>query len=84
MVNQKWGLKWHQDFAKAHNKPTAYSEWGVRYDNAGYYMEQAKLWFDQHPVIYHNYWNANNDYPGKLSDGQYSATGAAYRTAFGP
>ncbi|HEX6245759.1 MAG TPA: glycosyl hydrolase, partial [Polyangiales bacterium] len=84
IVNQKWGLKWHQDFAKAHGKRTAYSEWGVRYDNAGYYVEQAKLWFEQHQVVYQTYWNADNDYPGKLSSGQYPATGAAYRTAFGP
>lgn len=84
IVSEKWGLSWHQTFAKAHNKPTSYSEWGIRSNEAGPYIQQAKLWFETHPVLFHTYWNSNNAYPGKLSDGQYSNAGAAYRAAFGP
>lgn len=29
MVNAPFGLKWLEEFAAAHNKPTAYPEWGV-------------------------------------------------------
>jgi Glycosyl hydrolase family 26 len=84
IVDQKWGLAWHQNFAKAHNKPTSYSEWGIRSNEAAYYIQQAKLWFESHPVLFHTYWNADNEYPGKLSSGQYPNAGAAYRAAFGP
>jgi hypothetical protein len=83
-VNRKWGLGWHQSFAKTHKKPTSYSEWGVRSNEAAPYIQQAKTWFATHPVLFHTYWNGNNEYPGKLSDGQYPSAGAAYKAAFGP
>jgi len=82
-LHRKYGLEWHQEFARRHKKPTAYSEWGVRSDNAAPYLHSVKAWFDGHPVVYQTYWNSNADYPGKLSDGQYPATGAAYRALFG-
>ncbi len=82
-VNRQYGLKWHQTFAKAHGKPTAYSEWGVRGDNASPYVERAKAWFEQHHVVYQTYWNSNADYPGQLSQGQYPAAGETYRARFG-
>ncbi len=84
MVTRKYGLNWHQDFAKAHGKPTAYSEWGMMSDNGAVYMQQAKTWFDSHDVVYQTYWNADNDFKGKLSSGQYPNAGAVYRIAFGP
>jgi hypothetical protein len=84
IVSQKWGLAWHQNFAKTHNKPTTYSEWGIRSNDAAYYIQQAKIWFETHDVLFHTYWNADNEYPGKLSEGQYPSSGAAYKTAFGP
>jgi Glycosyl hydrolase family 26 len=84
IVSQKWGLQWHQNFARTHGKPTSYSEWGIRSNDAAYYIEQAKIWFDTHPVLFHTYWDANNEYPGKLSEGQYPNAGAAYKAAFGP
>jgi hypothetical protein len=84
MLTRKYGLNWHQDFAKAHGKPTAYSEWGMMSDNGAVYIQQAKNWFDSHDVVYQTYWNADNDFKGKLSSGQYPNAGAAYRQAFGP
>jgi hypothetical protein len=83
MLTRKYGLNWHQDFAKAHGKPTAYSEWGVMSNNGVSYVQQAKAWFASHDVVYQTYWNSDSAFTGKLSSGQYPATGAAYKTAFG-
>ena len=83
-VTQKYGLKWHQDFATAHHKPTAYSEWGIMSDKAGPYIQQAKAWFAAHDVVYQTYWNSNAAFSGMLSQGQYPNAGAAYKAAFGP
>jgi len=76
------GLQWIEDFAAAHGKPTAYSEWGSK-EGAGF-IQAAKAWFDAHQPIYQTYWNSDAAYPGKLSSGQYPAAGAAYQQAFGP
>lgn len=84
MVTQKWGLQWHQDFAKAHNKPTAYSEWGVNSDTAGPYIQSASKWFDAHRVVYHAYWNNNSNFRGDLSHGQYPRTASTFKATFGP
>ena len=83
-VSQKYGLEWHQDFAAAHHKPTAYSEWGIMSDKAGPYIQQAKAWFASHDVVYQTYWNSNSAFSGMLSMGQYPKPGAAYKAAFAP
>ncbi|MFC3127369.1 glycosyl hydrolase, partial [Pseudoroseomonas globiformis] len=82
IVNEKYGLKWFEEFAKAHNKPTAYSEWGVKGDNAGPFVQAAKAWFDQHKPILQSYWDSNAAYPGMLSDNSDPKTGAAFKAAF--
>lgn len=84
MRDRTYGLQWHQDFAAAHGKKTAYSEWGVMSDAAGPYIASAQKWFEDHGVVFHTYWNSNSDFKGKLSDGQYPAAGAAFQQAFGP
>jgi hypothetical protein len=83
-VNAQNGLQWHQDFAAAHGKPTAYAEWGIQSDNAGSYIQHVHDWFQSHPVVYQSYWNSDGDYAGALSRDQYPKAGAAYRAAFGP
>jgi len=82
-VSEKYGLQWHQDFAAAHHKVTAYAEWGVNSDAAGPFILQAAKWFSSHGIVYHSYWNSNADFAGRLSDNQYPNAGAAYRSAFG-
>ncbi|PWC29417.1 glycosyl hydrolase [Teichococcus aestuarii] len=82
VVNQKYGLKWHQDFADAHGKPTAYSEWGVMTDAASPFVKAAKAWFDSHDVVYHAYWDSNSSFPGKISDNSDPTTGATFRSMF--
>lgn len=79
MVSRPFGLAWHQDFARARAKPTAYSEWGVALDTAGPYVEKAMEWFRSHDVVYQSYWNSDADFAGKLSGGAMPETGSAFR-----
>jgi hypothetical protein len=81
-VNRQYGLKWHQTFAAAHAKRTAYPEWGVQGDNAGPYIERARWWFRKHAPVYQAYWDSNSAFPGKLSSEQYPSSAAAYYKAF--
>ncbi|WP_176559861.1 glycosyl hydrolase [Teichococcus rhizosphaerae] len=82
IVNEKYGLQWLENFAKQHNKPTAYSEWGVKGDNAGPFVQLAKEWFEKHNPVLQSYWDSDAAYPGKLSDGSDPRTGAAFKEAF--
>lgn len=81
-VNRQYGLKWHQTFAAAHAKRTAYPEWGVQGDNAAEYIELAREWFRVHAPVYQAYWDSNSAFPGKLSSEQYPNAAAAYYKAF--
>jgi len=81
-VSRQYGLQWLENFADAHNKPTAYSEWGVMSNSAGPYVEKAAAWFENHDVVMHAYWNSNADFAGKLSDNSKPSVGAAYKAAF--
>jgi beta-mannanase len=83
MVNRRFGLAWHQDFAIKHQKPTAYSEWGISSNDSAPFIEKAKAWFDSHNVLYQIYWDSNADFRGKLSSGQFPNSGAAFKAAFG-
>ncbi len=83
MANREYGLKWLEDFATAHGKPTAYSEWGVMTDNMQPYLELVAHWFESHDVAYQIYWDANaGGYTGKLSDGANPTTGSTFRDVF--
>jgi hypothetical protein len=84
VVSRPYGLRWHQEFARAHGKPTTYSEWGISSDNATPYLERAREWFDTHDVVFHTYWNSDAAYPGKLSEKQYPKSAATFRALFGP
>lgn len=82
-LNERYGLAWHQSFAQAHGKRTAYSEWGVSGNGDGPYVALAAQWFASHDVVYASYWNSNAAFAGKLSDDQYPAVSAAYRALAG-
>jgi Ca2+-binding RTX toxin-like protein len=82
MVMDKYGLQWHQDFAAAHHKPTAYSEWGIKSDNAGPYLEKVAAWFASHNVLYNAYWETDMaSYPGHL--GHYPTAALVFHDQFG-
>ncbi|MCJ2107497.1 Ig-like domain-containing protein, partial [Methylobacterium sp. E-041] len=80
-VTRTYGLQWQQDFAAAHGKATAISEWGVASDNAGPYVQAMTKWMADHNMVYENYWDSNADYSGKLSTGANATAGAAYKSA---
>jgi len=77
--DERYGLAWHQAFAKRHNKPTAYAEWGVSRNSDAGYVQLVAQWFKDHNIVYASYWNSNAAYRGKLSDNQYPLVGDAYR-----
>ena len=82
-VTQKYGLQWLEDFAKAHGKPTAYSEWGVDSPDAGPYIQAAQQWFATHDVVYANYWNWDyTDFHYQLNDSRSTSTAAAFKSLF--
>lgn len=83
MVERKWGLKWHQDFAARRNKPTAYSEWGIMSNDGTLYIQKVQSWFASHKVVYQTYWDSDAAFKGTLSNGQYPASSTAYKDAFG-
>ncbi len=83
MVNRTYGLQWLEDFAAAHGKPTAYSEWGVNSDDAGAYIQKAHEWFESHNVVYQQYWDSDEAFAGALNDSSYPNASKAYLDAFG-
>ena len=83
-VSEPYGLQWQQDFAAAHGKPTAISEWGVDTNGSGPYIQAAEQWFVNHDMLYANYWESDAAYTGELHTGHYPDAAAAYQQAFGP
>ena len=79
MLNQKYGLNWHRNFAAAHNKPVAYAEWGVSDNNDSAYVRNVAAWFKSQNFVYQSYWNSDAAYTGKLSDDQYPNITPAYK-----
>jgi len=80
--NTQYGLQWLEDFAAAHGKATAYSEWGINSANAGAYLTLVKQWFDSHNVAYELYWDSNGAFAGEIHNGQYGAAGDVFRSLF--
>ena len=77
-------LTWLDAFATAHNKPEAFSEWGVDSDTAGPYIALAAQWFASHNVIYQNYWDSNGgNFSGQIDNSQFPNATKAYLAAFG-
>ncbi|MDO7844630.1 glycosyl hydrolase [Sphingomonas immobilis] len=81
-VTMSYGLQWQQDFAALHQKPTAISEWGVNTPNAAPFVELAAKWFEDHGMLFQNYWNSNSAYTGMLSGGQYPGVGDMFKSLF--
>lgn len=83
LAETKYGLKWIEDFATAHGKQTAFSEWGMNSANGGPFIALAKQWFETHNVAYANYWESNAAFKGLLEGGQHGAAGELYKALFG-
>jgi len=82
--DNRYGLRFIEDFAAKRGKPTAYSEWGIQGDNAAPFLRMLRDWISQHNVLYTNYWNHDADYAGLLSSSRWPASEAAFREAFCP
>ncbi|MEM6625615.1 MAG: glycosyl hydrolase [Pseudomonadota bacterium] len=83
MLQEKYGLGWHRDFANARGKPMAFSEWGVMTRDSAAFVEAAEAWFEENNAIYMNYWNSDASFPGVLSCGQLGPTSDRFREIFG-
>ncbi|MFF3633544.1 glycosyl hydrolase [Streptomyces sp. NPDC002250] len=52
-VKEPYGLRQHVDFAKAHNKPVSYPEWGLfRNGDDTDYMRGMLAWIEEHRPVY--------------------------------
>lgn len=82
-----YGLQWLEDFADAHGKATAYSEWGGLAAGPGGegFARKAAEWFNdpEHNVVYHTYWNVHSGNPGLLLDGGQPQVAEAFRDGLG-
>lgn len=78
-----YGLQWLENFASAHGKQTAYSEWGINSSAAAPFLTAVRQWFDSHNVAYQIYWDSNSSFAGRLDSGQYGAAGDTFRMLFG-
>lgn len=89
-VNGPYGLKWHRDFARAHNKPRSFPEWGTgtRRDGHGFgddpaFVRNMHEWISAEDVVYHGYWDYHaSDFNGELSTGQFPVAAAEFRRLF--
>jgi Ca2+-binding RTX toxin-like protein len=88
--DRTYGLQWVEDFAAAHDKPTAYSEWGISTDAAGPYIQLFADWIKQHDaaadgegVAYMGYWESNDFMPSMLANGQNPNAAPVFKAAFG-
>ncbi|MCJ2112984.1 hypothetical protein MKK64_17525 [Methylobacterium sp. E-025] len=82
-VVEPYGLQWQQDFAAAHGKPTAISEWGVQTDDSAPFVKAMADWMSSHHMVYGNYWDSNDaGFAGQLDSGASPNTAAAYLKYF--
>jgi len=90
LLDQPYGMRWLHEFAGAHHKPTAYSEWGAgtRKDGHGagddpYFIEHMAGWFCDSGAQYQSYWEAAApDYDDRLVGGGHPLAAAAFVKAF--
>jgi Glycosyl hydrolase family 26 len=90
MRTQPVGLDWHRAFARAHNKPMTFPEWGLwnRPDGHGggdnpYFLQKMHEWIADNEVAYHMYFEFDApDGRHRLTTGQFPRGAAAFRGLF--
>jgi hypothetical protein len=91
-LNQPYGLRWHQNFAKARGKPISFPEWGSGPNSNGHgapddpvFITSMAQWFARTRPLYQSYFEyraPNYDYT--LAGNTKSPNAAkAYKRAFG-
>jgi hypothetical protein len=56
-LKMPFGLEWHRDFARAHDKRMSFPEWGLRGADAPEFVERMHAWIAQNQVAYHAYFD---------------------------
>ena len=90
LVEQKFGLRWHRDFAVKHNKRIAFPEWGTgtRADGRGagddpVFILGMAAWIRDTKPLYQGYWDTSaSDFDGEISRGRMPKSAAAYLLSF--
>lgn len=87
-LNRKYGLNWQANFARTHNKPMSFPEWGLTVrpnDNLGggdnpYYITQTWNWINTHNFAYTSYFEVDaKDASHRLMTSQFPKASAEYR-----
>ena len=88
IYNQPGGLKWLADFGKAHNKPIAFSEWGLTKSCDGwdsgddtYFIQKLHDYISNNNVAYESYFNhdPSSCEQHKLNTGNFPKAAALYK-----
>lgn len=90
-LEQPFGLRWHRDFARAHGKPTAYSEWGTGTKPDGHGAGDSPVfiagmadWIAETKPLYQSYWdNPSPEFDTLISTGQFPRSAAVFIARFG-
>jgi len=90
-LTQSWGLQWLAGFSASVGRPMVFPEWGVDITSDGhgmgddpYFINQFASWMAQNNVAWTSYFNYDApDGSHNLLDGQFSASLATFRAAFG-
>jgi hypothetical protein len=91
MLTMPGGLRWHREFARAHDKPMTFPEWGlwIRPDGHGggdnpYFVEKMHEWIGQNEVAYHMYFDDDLfDGEHRLDSGRFPRSRVAFLRLFG-
>lgn len=75
--DQTYGLQWQVNFARSHGRALAMCEFATNWDRPQW-IDLMYSWFTQNRYAYSNYWDANVDFSGRLSDGSYPDSGARF------
>jgi beta-mannanase len=71
LVNNGDGLAWQANFAAAHNKPIAFAEWGLAYNDADpgagggddtLFIQNMYNWFASHDTAFEDYFDSDTSY----------------------
>jgi hypothetical protein len=89
-MDQPYGLRWHRDFAAAHNKAMSFPEWGLTIRSDGYgggdnavFIERMHEWISANDVLYHCYFEFDApDGSHRMMGGRFPLGSAAFRRLF--
>jgi hypothetical protein len=89
--DQPYGLEWHYNFALAHHKPTAFSEWGTGFQPGGHgagddpvFIAGMADWIATSHPLYQSYWNfPSPEFNTLISEGGLPKSAVVFIEKFG-